>query len=701
MRLLRQVLNCLLALVFVVSQPGAGAQQTNTPIGDKWAVVIGISEFADPATPKLKYAAKDAKDFYDYLVDPKRGRFAKDHVRLLTNSDATKVNILDALGDQFLPYAALPDDLVVIYLSTHGSPAGSDIRGVNYIVAHDTQINRLFATGINLPDLLKTIKERVHTKRILLCLDTCYSGAGASDSGKGLMRTNVNGPEIAQGIGSLVIASSSPDQRSWESDALQNSYFTKYLIRALSKTDGMVNVKQAFDAMRDQVQADVLHDKGQLQTPTLSGQFQGPNLIIGVPPHVVRRAPAVAFMPPASVPPVKTANTTPTGNTASTGNTKPPESTVPAVPATNRSTQAAMAPPTAAPSAATLSKGLKALFMDEARLPHDAPAQSGGIPTFPDSVKRAASAVASKNGASAIVLKRTLLVGGSDVTDQVLGLLANPNSIPQVANSGPIALVDRNKVVQSFRSAQTAAAKLKEAEDRIKNLVADSNEKFDAMKKSGLSQVELKAAQIQMQAKIDAAVKAVQTDAQTWEAELEQKIDAAIRAEMGSRGLSVAMNSTGAFSGQDITNAVVQRLAANNLTSTGILTNSTTFGVIDRDLTIKASPTIKQAAADLKAEEDRVQALIADSNKQYEAAKASGKSTGELEQMHTSLQKKIDDEVSRLQRSAQMMEANLETDLDRAIHSAAQEKGVSVVFIKDLVLVGGVDITAATLKHIK
>src|SRR5262249_52873594 len=93
--------------------------------GDKWAVVIGLSRFADASVPPLKYCAKDAQDFYDYLTDPNQGHFEKDHVKLLVNEDATKINIMDVIGDSFLPHGAAPGDLVLIYLSTHGSPSGA------------------------------------------------------------------------------------------------------------------------------------------------------------------------------------------------------------------------------------------------------------------------------------------------------------------------------------------------------------------------------------------------------------------------------------------------------------------------------------------------------------------------------------------------------------------------------------------------
>src|SRR5262249_50885167 len=127
--------------------------QSSAPIGDKWAVVIGVGKFADSQVPQLKYSAKDAKDFYDYLVDPTLGKFQPDHVKLLLNESASKVNIMDMLGDSFLPHAANPNDLVVIYLSTHGSPAGADIRGVNYLLAYDTQLRKLFATGLEMKQL--------------------------------------------------------------------------------------------------------------------------------------------------------------------------------------------------------------------------------------------------------------------------------------------------------------------------------------------------------------------------------------------------------------------------------------------------------------------------------------------------------------------------------------------------------------------
>jgi hypothetical protein len=41
------------------------------PVADKWALVVGISNFKD-ASINLKYAAKDATDFRNYLISKRQ-----------------------------------------------------------------------------------------------------------------------------------------------------------------------------------------------------------------------------------------------------------------------------------------------------------------------------------------------------------------------------------------------------------------------------------------------------------------------------------------------------------------------------------------------------------------------------------------------------------------------------------------------------
>lgn len=126
----------LLSFIFLISAGVKPAAAQNRPVDDKWALIIGISRFKDPSMD-LKYPAKDATDFRDYLV--KEAGFSEDHVKLITDAEATRAGILSAIGDKWLPRTAQPNDLVVIYISSHGSPSKMDNEGSNYIIAHDTK----------------------------------------------------------------------------------------------------------------------------------------------------------------------------------------------------------------------------------------------------------------------------------------------------------------------------------------------------------------------------------------------------------------------------------------------------------------------------------------------------------------------------------------------------------------------------------
>ena len=267
------------------TQSPAAGPSLNQPIKDKWAVVIGIGKFRDPKI-NLRYPAKDARDFCDYLTT--EGNFARDHVLLLTDEKATRETILTALGDKWLPRLANPDDLVLIYVSSHGSPADLDAGGVNYIIAYDTNVDCLYATGIPLQYLTGIIKNRVHSQRVVMILDTCHSGA-ANTGEKGLQRTNnVDAQAIMAGTGQMVIASSKPNQSSWEGKQYENSVFTYHLIKALKAGGAKTTLGEAFESMKDNVQEEVLRDRGTLQTPVMKSAWRGEDLAIAAAPTKIR-----------------------------------------------------------------------------------------------------------------------------------------------------------------------------------------------------------------------------------------------------------------------------------------------------------------------------------------------------------------------------------------------------------------------------
>lgn len=254
--------------------------EKNSPVKDKWALVVGISKFATPGHD-LQYAAKDAQDFSNYLIN--EANFKKDHVMVLLNEKATRANVMEAFGDQFLPAVTQPGDLVVIFVSTHGTPARKDKGGRNYIVAYDTDANKLYGTGVDMDELYKRLKNEVKTDRLLIVMDTCYSGGGVPGAKGEHAPANFDASEIAQGSGHLVISSSSPDQRSWESRASQNGVFTKYLLETLRTRNGKIDVKTAFADVQKKVGWEVQNAFGEKQTPQLGGKWEGKELILSVP----------------------------------------------------------------------------------------------------------------------------------------------------------------------------------------------------------------------------------------------------------------------------------------------------------------------------------------------------------------------------------------------------------------------------------
>lgn len=285
------------------STPAPGSaigRGTLRPVREKWALVIGISQFRDTGIRALRYTSKDAKNFAALLKDPNVGRFKPQNVSLLTDEQATERNIRAEIGR--LMDRAQSDDLVVCYISTHGSPRNTGQSGVNYIVTHDTDVKNLYSTSLAMISLVDDISRRIRAQRIVLFLDTCYSGAvaGATSLGGDVamgaksieMVAGSEGPNILGRIdattGRIIISASKDSELSWESDKLQNSIFTYYLMEALKQQNGQATIEQIYQRIKDDVSKRVQQERGPgvSQTPvfhgnTLQGQI---DIRIGVVP---------------------------------------------------------------------------------------------------------------------------------------------------------------------------------------------------------------------------------------------------------------------------------------------------------------------------------------------------------------------------------------------------------------------------------
>jgi hypothetical protein len=250
-----------------------------------WSVVVGIDKYA--SVPRLKYAVKDARAFYNLLTDV--NQIPKENVTLLTNEQATLTNLRSLLGTR-LKQNAGKGDMVIIYFAGHGaterdvtSPDGDGLE--KYILPYDANPKDLYASALPMREI-SHILNRIQSERLVFIADACYSGAsgGRTISIEGL-RSNLSDNffgRISRGKGRVIITASGANEVSAEDDALEHGVFTYYLIEGLKgradyDADGLITVDEAYRYVSDAVPRATNQD----QHPVKMGAVEG-QLVLGV-----------------------------------------------------------------------------------------------------------------------------------------------------------------------------------------------------------------------------------------------------------------------------------------------------------------------------------------------------------------------------------------------------------------------------------
>ena len=262
---------------------------------ERWALIIGIGQFTDRNIEPLRYTASDAQSFEGALLDPKIGGFKAANVHSLLNEQATTKNIKIQLN--WLARSAAADDMVVVYVATHGSSRDVDTVGVNYIITHDTEIganidpDTLYATALPMVEISNAIASRVKARRAAIFLDTCYSGNAALKNSKLIAPGIANAApsaqtldHIKQGAGRIVFAASGTEEESLESDTLKHGLFTYFLVEALRKEGGSVPLSRIFDYTQKHVSERVATEFRQYhlqQNPVMSRSEDDTDFALG------------------------------------------------------------------------------------------------------------------------------------------------------------------------------------------------------------------------------------------------------------------------------------------------------------------------------------------------------------------------------------------------------------------------------------
>lgn len=194
-----------------------------------YAVIVGVSKY-DNADIRLKYAAKDAMDFAAALKRQEGGIYGKVEARLLTDANARRDDIVEAL--EWLEGEVTSRDVGVVFMAGHGI---TDNKQRFYYVPVDGDLDKLRSSAVSRDDLLATMSGLAG--KAMMFIDACYSAAGTrgeqTRSASADITQIVNELSSAEN-GVVMFASSTGRQLSIENDAWKNGAFTEALVEGLS-----------------------------------------------------------------------------------------------------------------------------------------------------------------------------------------------------------------------------------------------------------------------------------------------------------------------------------------------------------------------------------------------------------------------------------------------------------------------------------
>lgn len=219
-----------MALVVVVGFSTTAAAQTEKAPPNLVVLTIGVGQHkaAGRDLSNLEHAAKDARDLAVALKAQEGKLFTRVHMRTLTDTDATRQNIEEALD--WLPKQVKATDYVMVFVSGHGA---IDSLGHYFFVPHDFEPGRP-RTGVRWTVFHDTLS-RLPGKRFLI-LDTCRSG-GAGGTGLATVPPTDLLKGLAEQAGLITYAACMAGESSFEpkgKGAIQNGFFTCALLEALS-----------------------------------------------------------------------------------------------------------------------------------------------------------------------------------------------------------------------------------------------------------------------------------------------------------------------------------------------------------------------------------------------------------------------------------------------------------------------------------
>jgi len=256
------------------------------------ALIVASYEYQDPALRRLVAPAQDAEALARVLSDPDIGAF---EVQTLLNQPAYRVN--EAIEAFFADRRR--NDLLLLYFSGHGV---KDEDGQLYFATSNTRRRLLGSTAV-WANFVNRVMRRSRSRRQVLVLDCCYSGAFA----RGMVAKadrEVNTGERFEGRGRVVLTASDALQYAFEGTEVKGegvrSIFTRTLVRGLETgeadldEDGRISLDELYDYVYDRVTDETPHQSPGKWAFDVQGQIviarspRPASRSIGLPPELRR-----------------------------------------------------------------------------------------------------------------------------------------------------------------------------------------------------------------------------------------------------------------------------------------------------------------------------------------------------------------------------------------------------------------------------
>lgn len=224
---------------------------------------VGVGDYTSGDLTKLRYAAKDARDFSATIRQSNLSDYTGLKEHLYTDRQATRSNINKGLREVLAE--AQSGDVVMFYFSGHGVQDGSE----TYFMTVDASSEAPSDEGVNFADLKNNMRKLTERQvKVVAFMDACHAGAMVGAKGAAPKLTELDVHNVIE------FYSSTTGEESAEDEKLQNGVFTAGLISGLkgaaANADGYITVNTLRTYLSDYVR-----NKNSRQTPVFKGVDAG------------------------------------------------------------------------------------------------------------------------------------------------------------------------------------------------------------------------------------------------------------------------------------------------------------------------------------------------------------------------------------------------------------------------------------------